>query len=212
MPQKVRSDQMPQVTFSRRNAAGREIEGVVKYRVDGGKWKECPANEAQPTAPWKLKSGEHRLEATCGDDSVDMTFVVFGLDDSKPATTTHDWFYVSESQFPNDGTPVTLQVGASDPDLHIVYAIYAGDKVIERGVVKKSGELLNRKLKYKEEYGNGLLLSYAWVKDGVCYSHQQTIKRPMPDKKLRLTFPRPSDARTAGGMAPEGGESGRHTC
>ncbi len=198
MPQKVRSDQMPQVTFSRRNAAGKEIEGQVKYRVDGGKWQECPANEAQPTAPWKLKSGEHRLEATCGDDSVDMTFVVFGLDDTKPATTTHDWFYVSESQFPNDGTPVTLQVGASDPDLHIVYAIYAADQIIERGVVKKSGELLNRKLKYKEEYGNGLLLSYAWVKDGVCYSHQQTIKRPMPDKKLRLTWETFRDRLTPG--------------
>ena len=198
MPQKVRSDQMPQVTFSRRNAAGKEIEGVVKYRVDGGKWKECQANEAQSTAPWKLKSGEHRLEATCGDDSVDMTFVVFGLDDTKPATTTHDWFYVSEKEFPSDGTPVTLQVGASDPDLHIVYGIYAGSHVIERGVVKKSGELLNRKLEYKEEYGNGLLLSYAWVKDGVCYSHQQVIKRPMPDKKLRLTWETFRDRLTPG--------------
>ena len=198
MPQKVRSDQMPQVTFSRRNAAGREIEGQVKYRVDGGKWQECAANEPQPTVPWKLKSGEHRLEATCGDDSVDMTFVVFGLDDTKPATTTHDWFYVSEKQFPNDGTPVTLQVGSSDPDLHIVYGIYAGDKVIERGVVKKSGQLLNRKLKYKEEYGNGLLLTYAWVKDGVCYTHQQTITRPMPDKKLRLTWETFRDRLTPG--------------
>ena len=198
MPQKVRSDQMPQVTFSRRNAAGKEIEGVVKYRVDGGKWKECAANEPQQSAPWKLKSGEHRLEAACGDDNVDMTFVVFGLDDTKPATTTHDWFYVSESQFPNDGTPVTLQVGSSDPDLHIVYGIYAGDKVIESGVVKKNGELLNRKLKYNEEYGNGLLLTYAWVKDGVCYSHQQTIKRPMPDKKLRLTWETFRDRLTPG--------------
>ena len=198
MPQKVRSDQMPQVTFSRRNAAGKEIEGVVKYRVDGGKWKECAANEPQQSAPWKLKSGEHRLEAACGDDNVDMTFVVFGLDDTKPATTTRDWFYVSESQFPNDGMPVTLQVGSSDPDLHIVYGIYAGDKVIERGVVKKNGELLNRKLKYKEEYGNGLLLTYAWVKDGVCYTHQQTITRPMPDKKLRLTWETFRDRLTPG--------------
>ena len=198
MPQKVRSDQMPQVTFSRRNAAGKEIEGVVKYRVDGGKWKECAANEPQQSAPWKLKSGEHRLEAACGDDNVDMTFVVFGLDDTKPATTTRDWFYVSESQFPNDGMPVTLQVGSSDPDLHIVYGIYAGDKVIESGVVKKNGELLNRKLKYKEEYGNGLLLTYAWVKDGVCYTHQQTITRPMPDKKLRLTWETFRDRLTPG--------------
>ena len=44
LPQKVRNDEMPEVTFSRRNAAGKEIEGTVKYRLDGGKWQQCTAN------------------------------------------------------------------------------------------------------------------------------------------------------------------------
>jgi hypothetical protein len=79
-------------------------------------------------------------------------------------------------------------VGSSAPTLYIFYAIYAGNKVIEKGEVKKNGELINRQFTYKEEFGNGLLLSYAWVKDGECYSHQQTISRPMPDKRLRLTW------------------------
>ena len=198
LPQKVRSDQMPKVTFSRRNAAGKEIEGTVKYRLDGGKWQQCVANSQFSIVTSQIKSGEHRLEAVCESDSIDMTFVVFGLDDTKPATKTHDWFYVSDSQFPSDGTPVTVQVGSSDPDLYIVYGIYAGNKEIERGVVKKNAELLNRKFVYKEEYGNGLLLTYAWVKDGECYKHQQTIRRPMPDRKLRLTWETFRDRLTPG--------------
>ena len=199
LPQKVRNDEMPEVTFSRRNAAGKEIEGTVKYRLDGGKWKECAANSQQLIAnSQQLKSGEHRLEAVCEGDSIDMTIVVFGLDDTKPASKTHDWFYCSDSQFPNDGKPVTIQVGSSDSDLYMVYGIYAGNKVIESGVVKKNGELLNRKFVYKEEYGNGLLVTYAWVKDGVCYKHQQTIRRPMPDKKLRLTWETFRDRLTPG--------------
>ena len=198
LPQKVRSDQMPKVTFSRRNAAGKEIEGTVKYRLDGGKWQQAAANCQLSIVNYQLKSGEHRLEAVCENDSIDMTFVVFGLNDTKPATKTHDWFYVSDSQFPNDGSPVTLQVGSSDPDLYMVYSIYAGDKMIEQGVVRKNAELLNRKFVYKEEYGNGLLVTYAWVKDGVCYKHQQTIRRPMPDKKLRLTWETFRDRLTPG--------------
>ena len=198
LPQKVRSDQLPEVTFSRYNAAGKTIEGTVKYRLDGGKWKECPANCPLSIVNSQLKSGDHRLEAVCEQDSIDMTFVVFGLDDTKPASKTHDWFYVSDSQFPNDGKPVTVQVGSSDPDLHIVYAIYAGDKVIESGAVKKNAELINRKFVYKEEYGNGLLITYAWVKDGQCYKHQQTIHRPMPDKRLRLTWETFRDRLTPG--------------
>ena len=105
---------------------------------------------------------------------------------------------MSHTQFPNDGTPITLQVGSSAPDLYIFYAIYADNKVIEQGEVKKNGELINRQFKYKEEYGNGLLLSYAWMKEGVCYSHQQTIKRPMPDKKLRLSWETFRDRLTPG--------------
>ena len=160
IPEQVRKDQLPPLTFYRRNAAGKEIAGTVKYRIDGGKWNECAANVQCPK--FKVQSGEHRLEAICEQDTLDVKFVVFGLDDKKPATQTNDWFYVSHTQFPNDGTPITLQVGSSAPDLYIFYAIYADNKVIEQGEVKKNGELINRQFKYKEEYGNGLLLSYAW--------------------------------------------------
>ena len=188
LPQQVRGDQLHKVTFTRRNAAGKEIDGTVRYRIDGGRWQECAANAATAALPAQLTSGEHRLEAACGDDSVDMTFVVFGLNDTKPATTTHDWFYVSDRQFPRDGKPVTVQVGASDPDLHIVYGIFAGKQLVESGSVKKNGELLNRKFTWKESYGNGLLLTFAWVKDGQCHTHETVIVRPMPDKELKMTW------------------------
>ncbi len=188
LPQQVRGDQLPKVTFTSRNAAGKETAGTVKYRIDGGRWLECVANMPVSIASVPLKSGEHRLEAACGDDTVDMTFVVFGLADTKPATKTSDWFYVSDSQFPRGGKPVTVQVGASDPNLYIVYAIFAGNQQIESGSIKKNGELLNRKFTWQESYGNGLLLTFAWVKDGVCHSHETVITRPMPDKELKMTW------------------------
>ena len=199
LPQKIRADQLPEVTFSRRNAAGKEIEGTVRYRIDNGQWQACTANSQKPIANGqKLSSGEHRLEAVCETDSIDMKFVVFGLDDKRPAVKTSDWFYVSHQQFPNDGAAVTLQVGSSDPDLHIVYGIYAGERVVESGILEKNAELLNRKFTYQEEYGNGLLITYAWVKDGQCHTHQAFIRRPMPDKQLKMTWETFRDRLTPG--------------
>jgi len=188
IPQQVRKDQLPQVTFNRCNAAGKAIEGQVNYRLDGGKWQKCAANAAMAILPNSLKSGEHRLEAVCEQDTVNTTFVVFSLTDKKPAFQTSDWFYVSHKQFPNDGSPVTVQVGSSDPDLHIVYGIFSGNQLIERGAVDKDAALLNRQFVYKEAYGNGLLLTFAWVKNGKCYRHQATISRPMPDKQLKMSW------------------------
>ena len=198
VPQQVRSDQMPQVTFSRRNAAGQEIDGTVRYRIDGGKWQECAANSQCSILNSQLKSGSHRMEAVCDADSIDMTFVVFGLNDKKPATKTADWFYVSHQQFPADGSPVTVQVGSSDADVHIVYALFAGNKLIEQGAIDKSDALINRKLTYEEAYGNGLLLTYAWIKNGVFHQHATTIARPLPDKQLKMTWATFRDRLTPG--------------
>ena len=198
LPQEVRADQMPKVTFTRCNAAGKPIPGKMKYRLDGGKWQQWSANVQCSVFNSQLKSGEHRLEAICQNDSIDMKFVVFGLDDKKPATKTDDWFYVSHSEFPDDGKPVTVQVGSSDPDLHIVYSLFTGNKLLESGSVKKDGALINRKLTYQEEYGNGLLLTYAWVKNGKCHIHQQTITRPLPKKHLQLSWQTFRDRLTPG--------------
>ena len=198
IPQQVRSDQMPPVVIYRRNAAGKEIAGTVKYCLDGKKWQSCTANSPFSIQNSQLKSGEHRLEAICEQDTIKTTFVVFGINDKVPATPTHDWFYVSDKQFPNNGQPVTVQVGSSDPDLHIVYSIYAGKQEIERGSLKKNAALENRKFTYKEEYGNGLLVTYAWVKNGECHHHQQFIRRPMPDKVLKMSWETFRDRLTPG--------------
>ena len=198
LPDKVRRDQLPQVTFTRVNAAGQEIAGNVSYRIDKGKWQQVKANSSSFILHSSLKSGSHRLEAICEKDTLDVQFVVFSLDDKVPASKTDDWFYVSHNQFPSDGSPVTVQVGSSDPDLHIVYAFFAGNKVIERGEVDKDAALINRKFTYKEEYGNGLLLTFAWMKNGVCHQHQTTIVRPMPKKELKMTWTTFRDRLTPG--------------
>ena len=186
--QRIRQDEIKPMTFYRRNAAGSEIAGTVRYRVDGGAWKECAANTPSAIIDSKTKSGEHRLEAACEGDSIDLKFPVFSLDDKKPAIETKDWFYVSDGTFPSDGKPVTVQVGSSDPDLYIAYELISGDEVLEEGIIRENQSLYNRKFVYRKEYTNGLLLSFAWVKNGVAYHHTETIRRPLPDKSLKLTW------------------------
>ena len=187
VPQRIRVDKIKPTTFYRRNAAGNEIEGTIRYRVDGGNWQSCAANTASSVLP-QLASGEHRLEAVCEGDTIDMKFVVFSLKDKKPATDTRDWFYVSDTQFPNDGSPITVQVGSSDPDLYIAYEMISGEKVLEEGFIRENKSLWNKTFTYKDEYANGLLLSFAWVKDGVSYQHTETIRRPLPQKELTLKW------------------------
>ena len=194
--EKVLVEDNPTVTFHLRNAAGKDIDAEVRYRIDNGEWQTAKTN--QQIALAKLASGKHGVEAKFEDQTVDRTFVVFSLDDEQPATDTDDWFYQSASQFANDGTPVTIQVGSSDKDVHIVYSIFSGKKLIEQGSVDRNNQLINRKFTYKEEYENGLLVTYAWVKNGKCYTHAAQIQRPLPDKKLTLEWATFRDRLTPG--------------
>ena len=198
LQEKVLLDEKPTATFHLLNAAGKDLDAEVRYRIDLGDWLTAKTNSQLEIANYQLKSGEHQLEAICEGDTIECKFVVFTLDDEHPATKTDDWFWQSATQFSNDGKPVTIQVGSSDPDVHIVYSVFAGDKIIKRGDTDLSDQLLNLKLTYEEEYGNGLLLTFAWVKNGQCHTHTAQVQRPLPDKKLRLEWSTFRDRLTPG--------------
>ena len=191
MEEKVLLEDQPSLTFHLRNAASTDLDAQVKYRYRQEGKREQKWQTAQTCKNIllpKLKSGKYLLEAICGEDTLKQNFVVFSLDDKRPATQTDDWFYVSSSNFNNDGTPVTVQVGSSDENVHIVYTFIAGDKIIERGSLDQSNALFNRKFTYKEEYGNGLLVSFVWIKHGKTYIHDAAIRRHQPDTKLKLQW------------------------
>ena len=186
--EKILAESGGKMTFHLRNAAGVDMEAEVRYRLDDGKWQTGTTKTDIAIPKSLLKSGRHSVEAICEGDTVQREFIVFSLADQRPAVETDDWFYISATQFPNDGTPVTVQVGSSAPDVHIVYTMMAGNTLLESGAVDKSNALVNRKLTYREAYGNGVLLTFAWVKEGKTYTHQTTIRRPLPDMNLKLKW------------------------
>ena len=193
---KVLVEDNPTATFHVRNAAGKDIDAEVRYRLDGGEWQSVKANSQLTLG--SLPSGKHTIEASFEDQTIKRDFIVFSLDDERPVAETDDWFYQSASQFANDGTPVTIQVGSSAQDVHMVYSIFSGRKLIEQGAVERSNQLVNRKFTYKDEYENGLLITYVWVKNGRCYTHSTTIQRPLPNKKLTLEWATFRDRLTPG--------------
>ncbi len=196
LPEKILNDKTTALKLHLLNAAGNDVPAKALYQIDGGRWYEVETNNSVDLP--QLKSGRHQLTAVCSEDTVKQEFVVFSLDDKRPAIETDDWFYISDGQFADAATPVTVQVGSSAQDVHLLYTIVAGTKHIESGSVERSNELLNRKFTYQEEYGNGLTLSFVWVKNGHVYTHETTIRRPVPDKKLRLSWETFRDRLTPG--------------
>lgn len=192
IPEKNLRDSLKTIKFNYLNAAGSPVDGTVKYVIvpqqkdknnyGYSDYKTAKANDN--VAIKGLSSGAYRLHAICGTDTIDENFVVFSFDDKRPVIETHDWFYLSGIQFPRDGGPIYMQVGSSDENQYVVYSIFSDNKVIETGSFNQSNSIQTRKFVYKEEYGDEIFLNYAWVKNGIMYSHSERIRRPLPDKSL----------------------------
>jgi uncharacterized protein YfaS (alpha-2-macroglobulin family) len=194
---KVLRDSLKTITITRQNAAGEMIDGNVSYRFDNGNWAMTAANK--PFAiNTKLASGQHHLEAVCQGDTLKKDFVVFSMQDKKPAVETHDWFYISDNSFRRDGKPVYLQVGTSDEDVTMYYAAFSGNRILAQGHKTLSNEVYTHKLNYEPEDGNGVTISLAWVRHGKLYSHQVRLARPVPDNRLLLTWKTFRDRLTPG--------------
>ena len=200
LPDKSETEKLPPVVFTLKNGSGIEIDGVVNYTFDGKDMGQAATNKPVTLAldERQRMSGKHHLVAICEGDTLEHDIVLFSLNDKQPCVETHDWFYTTAESFSADGSPVTVQVGSSDVDTHIFYSIMAEDKLLESGVIDQSNAICTRQFTYREEYGSGLRLTYAWVKNSVLYTHTTCIERALPDKQLVVTWKTFRDRLTPG--------------
>ena len=207
IPKRIEADSLKTVTFAYRNASGMPIASNLKYRIDGGEWKVAEANapvaikeyaasSASSAQVWK--SGVHQLEAICGTDTLQQKFTLFSIKDTHPVEPTTEWYYQTSKTFPRDGKPVYVQVGSSENGAHIVYSIIAGNKLLEKGAWELGDSIVTLPFTYREEYASGVVINYSFVKNGECYTRKISIARPMPEKKLNITWKTFRDRLTPG--------------
>ena len=186
LPKRIEADSLKTVTFAYRNASGMEISSNLKYRIDKGEWKDAEANA--PISMAVLPSGVHEMEAICGQDTLQQKFTLFSIKDTHPMEPTTEWYYQTAKTFPRDGKPVYVQVGSSENGAHIVYSIIAGNKLLEKGAWELGDSIVTLPFTYREEYASGVVINYSFVKNGECYTRKISIARPLPEKKLNITW------------------------
>ena len=207
IPKRIEADSLKMVTFAYRNASGMPIASNLKYRIDGGEWKVAEANApvaikeyaaSSVSSAQVWKSGVHQLEAICGTDTLQQKFTLFSMKDTHPMEPTTEWYYQTAKTFPRDGKPVYVQVGSSENGAHIVYSIIAGNKLLEKGAWELGDSIVTLPFSYREEYASGVVINYSFVKNGECYTRKISIARPLPEKKLNITWKTFRDRLTPG--------------
>ena len=196
-----------EIKLTAMNLSGEPVDAPVTYQVvemeeqKDGQEKEgrkvltgtVEANKSfVPEAIYALPSGNYRLKLSAKDTqgrecTASKNFLLFSLNDKRPPFVITDWFYQDGLEF-DAASPATVYIGSSEKNVYLLYDVFAGNKRLESKRIELSDSVVSFRFPYKKEYGDGILVSMAFVKDGRLYSHNARIMKPAPEKKLQLKW------------------------
>ena len=71
---------------------------------------------------------------------------------------------------------------------HIYYNVFASDKVLESSKTYADTASFKNSFTYKEEYGDGAMICFAWCKDDEIHYDNLVLRRPLPSNKLQIEW------------------------
>ena len=207
LPDNLVKEKKLEIKLTAMNLSGEPVDTPVTYQVvemeeqKDGQEKEgrkvltgtVEANKSFiPEAIYALPSGNYRLKLSAKDTqgrecTASKNFLLFSLNDKRPPFVITDWFYQDGLEF-DAASPATVYIGSSEKNVYLLYDVFAGNKRLESKRIELSDSVVSFRFPYKKEYGDGILVSMAFVKDGRLYSHNARIMKPAPEKKLQLKW------------------------
>ena len=207
LPDNLVKEKKLEIKLTAMNLSGEPVDTPVTYQVvemeeqKDGQEKEgrkvltgtVEANKSfVPEAIYALPSGNYRLKLSAKDTqgrecTASKNFLLFSLNDKRPPFVITDWFYQDGLEF-DAASPATVYIGSSEKNVYLLYDVFAGNKRLESKHIQLSDSVVSFRFPYKKEYGDGILVSMAFVKDGRLYSHNTRIMKPAPEKKLQLKW------------------------
>ena len=207
LPDNLVKEKKLEIKLTAMNLSGEPVDTPVTYQVvemeeqKDGQEKEgrkvltgtVEANKSFiPEAIYALPSGNYRLKLSAKDTqgrecTASKNFLLFSLNDKRPPFVITDWFYQDGLEF-DAASPATIYIGSSEKNVYLLYDVFAGNKRLESKRIELSDSVVSFRFPYKKEYGDGILVSMAFVKDGRLYSHNARIMKPAPEKKLQLKW------------------------
>ncbi len=138
----------------------------------------------------RLPSGNLRIKLTAKDSkgrtiTQDQDFILYSKRDKRPPVFTHTWI-LQEKTICLPGEEAQFLFGTSDKDAYVLYELYNNGKIISRNRLTLSNENKTFKIPFLESYGDGLVASFTFVKEGKLYTTSVNITRKQPDRLLNF--------------------------
>lgn len=146
--------------------------------------------EISPAIFNPLPSGRYRIlvetQDSQGRPSKNQSdFILYGKNDKRPPVFTHTWL-LKEKTTCLPGEDAEVVFGTSDKDAYVLYEWFAGNNRIHHELIKLSDTNHRFKIPFKPEYGDGIIVSFTFVKEGELYITQVPVELQLPNRQLTI--------------------------
>ena len=203
-----------EMTVSAYNAQGQKVDAEGEWRLRKYNPTTYLYEEVVATGRFSTKEplslpaltnyelGHYCIELLAQDSrehniKTQETFVLWDSKRGGSMNLANDWITASSETF-EPGKGVDVWYAVCKPNAYTyLYVVSNKDVVLERIAVLDTKQQ-HLRLDYKEEYGDGLKLYLAYVKDGVKHELDKDFVLVRPDKKLKLAWTTFRDKLTPG--------------
>lgn len=146
--------------------------------------------EISPAIFSQLPSGRYRILVEAQDSQGrpsknQSDFILYGKNDKRPPVFTHTWL-LKEKTSCLPGEDAEIVFGTSDKDAYVLYEWFAGNNRIHHELIKLSDANHRFKIPFKPEYGEGIIVSFTFVKEGELYITQVPVELQLPNRRLTI--------------------------
>lgn len=191
-PETVCFEHAPSVTPRLLNAQGNNVDATGVMTVSLGKNVVFTDSirTAQPVTITRDRlpaAGKYTIETVVesGGETFKATSNVrfFSETDTRPVSGDKFWYHIRKSEA---GDSAYVIIGSTAHDVTMFYDVYNGKNLLESHRAVFSDSLLHYNLGWQPHYGDGVNVTFAFVKEGELYQQDVSLVKPQPDKRLKI--------------------------
>lgn len=138
----------------------------------------------------QLPSGRYRIKLEAKDTKGrlaknEQDFILYSKRDKRPPVFSHTWF-LQDRITCQPGEEAEIMFGTSDKKAYILYELFANNECVSRKRIELSDENRTFRVPFLKSYGNGVVASFIFVKEGKSYRTEIHILKQQPDRTLTI--------------------------
>jgi hypothetical protein len=141
---------------------------------------------------WKsLPAGAYKFMLTARDEhgreaTYETEILLFSAGDTRPIEHIGLWYRPVNTEF-DASHPGEFLFGTSEEDAYVLMDVFSGNRRLESRSLHLSDTIVRFAYPYQPEYGDGLTITFCYVKNSRIYTQEANLRKRLPEKELKLS-------------------------